>query len=331
LTTQLTPTPPPPALIPAASLPADRNPAAVYLASLSKSGRVTMRSALDGLAAKLTQGRVTDARLLDWRALRYQHVAALRARLKDEYAPATANKMLCALRGVMLQAWKLGYIDAEEYQRIKTIKGVGGSSVPAGRSLTAAEIAAMLRVCAADASPAGARDGALLVLLSAGGLRRAELCTLQLEAYDPVNQVLLIHGKGNKQRELPLNDDARRALADWLLVRGNRPGVLFCPVNKSGKVTIVSRISPQSIYDAVLKRAAQAGVRQLSTHDFRRTFVGNLLDAGADISTVQQLVGHANVTTTQRYDRRPERVKRAAVDLLHVPYQPRGKTALFPE
>jgi site-specific recombinase XerD len=312
-----------------ADLPIDRNPAAVYLASLAPTGRVTMQSALNGIAAKLTNNRIVDARLLDWRVLRYQHVEALRSRLMDEYAPATANKMLCAVRGVMLHSWKLGYIDAEEYQRIKTVKSVKGSSVPAGRSLTPAEIEAMLNACARDASPAGARDGALLVLLSAGGLRRAEMCTLKLSDYDPVNRLVLVRGKGNKQREVPLNNDALRALTDWIDVRGPAAGAIFCPVNKSGNVTIKARLSPQSIYDAVIKRAAEAGVKQLSTHDFRRTFIGDLLDAKADISTVQKLVGHANVTTTQRYDRRPEAVKRAAVELLHVPYQDRKQARLI--
>jgi site-specific recombinase XerD len=304
-------------------LSADQNPAAVYLAAQSKTGRVTMRSALSGIASKLTQGRVTDARFLDWCAIRYQHVAALRARLKDDYAPATANKMLSALRGVMLQAWKLGYIDAEEYALIKSVKGVGGTTVISGRALTSAEIAAMLNACALDQTPAGARDGALLVLLSAGGLRRAEMCALMLTDYDRINQTLLVRGKGNKQREVPANDDVEAALRDWLVVRGDRPGTLFCPVNKSGKVTVKGRLSPQSIYNAVLKRAAQAGVKHLSTHDFRRTFVGDLLDAGADISTVQKLAGHASVTTTQRYDRRDEKSKRAAVKLLHVQYKGR--------
>jgi site-specific recombinase XerD len=317
------------ALAIAPDLPADRNPAAVYLGSLSRTGRVTMQSALNGIADKLTRGRVVDARMLDWRALRYQHVAALRSRLMDEYAPATANKMLCAVRGVMKQAWNLGYIDAEEYNRIKAVKGVSGSTVPAGRAMTEAEIEAMLAICARDASNAGARDGALVVLLRAGGLRRAEICALTLDDYDAVNKSLLVRGKGNKQRELPLNDDVRSALADWLQVRGARPGALFCAVNKSGKVTIGGRLSPQSIYNAVIKRAAQAGVKNISTHDFRRTFVGDLLDAGADISTVQQLAGHASVTTTQRYDRRGEKTKRAAVDLLHVPYKPRRQIVLI--
>jgi integrase/recombinase XerD len=307
-----------------AQLPTDRNPAGVYLAGLSRTGRVTMLSALNVISEKLTGGRIVEARLFDWRVLRYQHIEALRSRLQADYAPATANKMICAVRGVMQQAWKLGYITSDEYSLIKSVAGVRGSTLPAGRDLSIAEIAAILRACTADGSKAGARDGAMIVLLCSGGLRRAEIGSILLSDYDQVNQTLLIRGKGNKQRNLPLIAVACAALADWLRVRGSRPGALFCPINKSGKVLVRSTcLSPQSVYNMVIKRAQQAGVKDISTHDFRRTFVGNLLDAGADISTAQKLVGHSSVTTTQRYDRRGEKTKRSAVELLSIPYEAR--------
>ena len=86
-------------------------------------------------------------------------------------------------------------------------------------------------------------------------------------------------------------------------------------------------ITPQTAYDVLRRRAAEAGVSSCSPHDLRRTFVSNLLDAGADLVTVQNLAGHASPATTARYDRRGEETKRVAAELLHVPYRPRTAAA----
>ena len=84
-------------------------------------------------------------------------------------------------------------------------------------------------------------------------------------------------------------------------------------------------LTAQSVYDILSKRADQAGVKKFSPHDLRRTFAGDLLDAGADLATVQKLMGHANANTTAAYDRRDAKSKRAAVDKLHVPYRKQDK------
>lgn len=308
------------ALVLPRQLPADRNPAAVYLAGMSRSSSKTMRAALDRIAGVITRERLYDARYIDWGGLRIQHTTAIRARLIEIYSPATANKMLSALRGVLKAAWRLGEMTSEEYAQASDFKAVPGSSIPAGRALDASEIELLISTCQADPSPAGVRDATLIVLLRAGGLRRAEISALMVTNFKPLLKTLNIKGKRNKQRDLPANTTVAAAIDDWLRVRGSQPGPLFCPINKSGAINTSHGLSAQSIYNIVQRRALQAGVKDLSPHDFRRTFVGDLLEAGADISTVQQLAGHANVTTTQRYDRRGEKTRRRAVELLDVPY-----------
>ena len=110
-----------------------------------------------------------------------------------------------------------------------------------------------------------------------------------------------------------LHGRANQPVQDW-------EGPLFVPINKGGRLARRG-MTEQAVYGVLQKRATEAGVDHLSPHDLRRTYVGDLLDRGADIATVQQLAGHASVTTTARYDRRGEAAKRKAVEALHFPYR----------
>lgn len=114
--------------------------------------------------------------------------------------------------------------------------------------------------------------------------------------YNPQTRELLVRGKGNKKRMLHLNSGAEAAVTDWLVIRGEEPGPLFVPINKGGSLQL-RRMTDQAVYSMLRKRAGQAGVKPPSPHDLRRTFVSQLLDAGADIATVQKLAGHANIQT----------------------------------
>jgi site-specific recombinase XerD len=308
------------ALILMAARPSHKNPVSVYLGRLAAGSRRAMSAALDNIADTLTGGQC-DMSTLDWTQIRYQHAAAVRAALAEKYAPATVNKFLSALRGVMKECWRLGYITAEDYQRAADQPAVRGTSLAPGRALSMGELATLFEGCAADKRPIGARDAALLAVLYGAGLRRAEVVGLNVSDYNRETAELRIRrGKGRKARICWAPAGCVLALDRWLQIRGDEAGPLFCPINKSGKMT-VRRLVPQTVLDVLVSRARKHRVSPFSPHDLRRTFIGDLLDRGADISTVQQLAGHANVQTTARYDRRADTVRRKAVELLHVPFR----------
>lgn len=299
----------------------DQHPVAVYLASLAPGSRRTMRNALMIIAELASDGTHTEI-TFPWAALRYQHTAAIRAALRERYAPATANKMLVALRRVLKEAQRLGQLSNDEYAAAVDYKPVSGDgpAAAAGRALAGGELRALLLACTEDDGPAGVRDAALIAIAYACGLRRAEIVALDIASYDRITGTLTIHGKRRKVRIVPLEQGATEALHAWLGIRGAVVGPLFVRIRRGGHIG-TERLTDQAIYHIEATRAKQAGVAHFSPHDIRRTFAGDLLDAGVDISTVQSLMGHANTNTTARYDRRGERAKRAATSLLNVPYQ----------
>jgi len=278
-----------------------------------------MRDALNRIAATLTSDRA-DVASLRWELLRYQHTTALRSTLADRFAPATANKHLAALRGVLKEAWRLGSMTAEDYHRATDLPTVRGTAVLRGRALAHEELRALFEACKLQGGTRGARDAALLALAYGTGLRRAELVALDRRDYERVKSAITVRrGKGRTARVAYAARGARAAVDGWLHLRGTDEGPLFHPVNKSDRV-IPRRMTAQAVFGVMRRLASVAGVSAFSPHDLRRTFISDLLDAGADIVTVQQLAGHANVQTTARYDRRRESTKQRAADLLDVPY-----------
>ena len=165
----------------------------------------------------------------------------------------------------------------------------------------------------------GARDASLLALAYGGGLRRSEIVGLDLGSYDPSTGALTIIGKGNKQRVVYMTNGSADALEAWLARRGNEPGPLLFSVNKADVVER-RRLSPDAVLVVVRKLAQLGGVAKFSPHDCRRTMASDALDAGIDVVVLQAILGHASVTTTAKYDRRGDRAKRRAAELLHVPY-----------
>ena len=303
---------PAPAPVP---LSLDHSPAAVYLAQLAPTGRRTQAQALGAMATLLGH---SDALTCPWQQLRYGHTAALRTKLAERYAPATANKMLAALRRVLKECWQLGLMTVEEYERAANVKAIKAQILSKGRALSLAEITALLEACARDASAAGVRDAALIALLCAGGPRRSEVAALRAEEYDAGDGRLTIRsGKGNKDRTIYVTGGAKTALDDWVVLRGSAPGPLFTSTTRSG-----AGMTDQAVLVILRKRAAQAGVVPFTPHDLRRTMITQLLEHGADVVSVQRLAGHADPATTARYDRRGEAAKKNAAAKLNLPHIP---------
>lgn len=300
-------------------LPLTLHPAAVYLSSLTVGSRRTMQKALNVIARLLTANEC-DALSLDWSKLNYQYTAAIRAILMEQYSPATANRMLCALRRVLKEALRLGLMSAEDYHCAIDLKRVRGEAPLRGRLLKSEEIAALVRDCKQD-NAIGIRDAALIAILSGSGLRRSEVVALDTKDFNREDNSLKIRkGKGGKYRTVYLPLGAVAVLDNWLKIRGKSPGALICPVRRGGHIYIC-RMTDQAVMAILQKRAKSAGIEHFSPHDFRRTFITRLLESGVDVLTVSQLAGHANPATTQKYDLRSETAKRQAVQFLNVLYE----------
>ncbi len=321
-----------PALFDGAGLPATEpdtltDPVYAYVESLAPASQEAVWKRLRTVARLFA---IPDPATFPWHHLRAAQVARIRQRLMQPYgptdkraAPATVNLTLAVFRGIAREARNANAMSDEEYRRVCEVKADKGERLARGRAVPTGELVALVRACAADPGPAGARDAAMLACLYTGGLRRSELAALALDDYTPAPPALrVLRGKNDKQRVVPIPASAAAALDRWIALRGCDPGALFVPIDQAGRIAAVGNgegMSAHAIYKMLNKRARQAGVPPLTPHDMRRTFVGDLLTAGNDISAVQRMAGHASVTTTQRYDRRGEEVMRRAADTLHFP------------
>ncbi len=246
------------------------DPAAAYLAQLGPGSRRTMTEAV-GKLARIASGGQCDASTLPWHELRIEHTSAIRSRLAGDLAPATANKHLAALRGVLKQCWRLGLMDMDDYQRAIDLPAVHGPSPRKNRTLNQQELLGLVQACQADRSPAGARDTALFALLFGAGLRRSEVVALDVSDFDRETGAITLRATASRpQRRLVANGEGRQALESWLARRGETEGPLFNPVNKGGRIEL-RRLSEQAIYIACHKRSAEAGLPPVSPEDLRRS------------------------------------------------------------
>jgi site-specific recombinase XerD len=300
-----------------------KSPAKVYLAGLAKSGRRTVDAQLRGVARMVGAGSIDE---VPWHLLKHEHVVALKTKaLELGKSPATVNLMLAGIRGAVRTAWNMGMLSAEELARIEAVKGVKAVTEPKGRRITSGELGAIMKGIKTETA-SGKRDAAIIAFAYCGGLRRQEIAALQLENVNDLGEELEItikSGKGRKDRVLFLNNGGGDAVNDYLLTRGDSPGFLFWSSLKGGKMVPESKMTDQAVYARIKRCAKVAGLKPLSPHDMRRSFVSDMLDNGVDISTVAAMAGHSSVSTTQRYDRRGDEAKRKAAKALHLPYPSR--------
>ncbi|GAA4894655.1 tyrosine-type recombinase/integrase [Stackebrandtia albiflava] len=304
---------------------ASTDPYRTYLSGLSsEESRRTMAGCLDRIARMQTGDPSASGAGQPWHLLRYTHTTAIRAAmLRTGWSGSYVNKHLVALRRVLQEAWRLGLMTAEQYQQAADLPAVAHHRVPAGAHVPKEVLSALLAACDLEDSITGHRDAAVVAVLYSTGCRRAELAKLTLADYDPADRSLLVAGKGDKQRHVYLTAQAVTRLHRWLAWRGRREGALFSPVSRAGRIRLrdgrPAAMTGQAVADILHRRGEQAGIGRYTPHDLRRTFIGDLLDAGVDLATAQQLVGHSSPDTTARYDRRPGRRRRDAVDRLHLP------------
>jgi len=188
--------------------------------------------------------------------------------------------------------------------------------------LSLAEVDAL--IAAPDRSQAlGLRDACMLELLYATGLRVSELVGLRLDQVELRRGFLVAEGKGAKERPVPMNETAQLLLLDY--VRRGRPQILAARGERACDALFPTRrgaaMTRQNFWALLRRYAVQAGIPQLpSPHKLRHSFATHLLERGADLRVVQQLLGHADVSTTQIYTH----VNRERLRRLHEDFHPRA-------
>ncbi|WP_184956458.1 site-specific tyrosine recombinase XerD [Paractinoplanes abujensis] len=262
-----------------------RNTLASYRRDLERYAQALAADGVDDLAAVGT-ARVTA------------HLAALRA---DGLAAASAARAMSAVRGLHKFAAREGLVGTDVAAEVRPPS-------PAKRLPKALDVDQVNRLLAVpDDTPLGLRDKALLEFLYGTGARISEAVGAAIDDLDLDGEpAAILHGKGGRTRLVPVGGFARAALEAYL-VRG-RPGLA---ANGTGTPAVFlnargGRLSRQSAW-TILRRAAEAaglpveGAHAVSPHTLRHSYATHLLDGGADVRVVQELLGHASVTTTQVY------------------------------
>jgi len=208
----------------------------------------------------------------------------------------TQNYYLIALRAFLKYMRKRG-VSSLSPERIELAK------VPE-RSLDLISAAELERLLSAPSVSTieGKRDRAILELLFSTGLRISELCALSIDSVDLSRDEFSVRGKGDKVRVVFLSDDARTAIKNYLAGRKDMEDALFIRYGRKAHIGEDARVTPRTVQRLLKLYATKAGItRKVTPHVIRHSFATDLLSNGADLRSVQALLGHAHIGTTQIY------------------------------
>lgn len=303
-----------------APLPAAANPALRYIASLeSPVSQSTQRGALRMILRAVTPPRTADepdetdqqrAKRLaitiesfPWHMLRVEHTDWILTEIsKKGYKPATRRCLTSALRGVMHASRKLKHITADELLDALGTPKVRAQSQPTGREIKSADVDKLFDKCRETSTIHETRSIAALALLFGGGLRRAEVVSVNIDDINFGEHTVGVLGKGSKYRDVPIGDWVDE-VREWIKIRGSAPGPLICRLDRWGNIYPSRRITPSQLY-SFLEELATAAVVDFRPHDARRTLLTDLLRKGVDMVFVQKIAGHKSSDTTAKYDMR---------------------------
>ena len=240
--------------------------------------------------------KLTESMVREYRLWLNRQPGTKNGRTQDTLKRRTQNYYLIALRAFLKYLRKRG-IESLNPERIELAK------VPE-RSLdliTPQELDRLMKTPDL-ATPRGLRDRAMLELLFSTGLRVSELCSLSTDDVDLSRDEFSVRGKGDKIRVVFLSDSARAAIRTYLKSRKDMSDAMFVQYGKNAGKANDLRLSPRSVERLIKRYAITAGItRKVTPHVIRHSFATDLLSNGADLRSVQALLGHANIATTQVY------------------------------
>lgn len=241
------------------------------------------------------RSRVSEVGEIERRLLR-RYVSFLSER---RLARRSIARKASAVRALLRWAAQQGIIGVDPSEGLSVPK----LDRPLPKVLKARDAAALCELPPLD-DPLGVRDRAVLELLYGSGLRVAELCGLDLEDLDRASGTVRVLGKGRKQRQLPVSRPGRRILEMYL--RDARGSLLARSKQEATETAVFintrgRRLGPRSIRALLEKYLRAEGMRHISPHALRHSFATHMLDGGADLRAVQELLGHDSLATTQIY------------------------------